>query len=77
VKVHEPTPYARVSKLFLHEGYGFLETADGREIYFHSNSVLEPGFDHLQIGTEVRFAEEQGAEGPQASTVAVVGKPHD
>jgi cold shock CspA family protein/ribosome-associated translation inhibitor RaiA len=77
VKSHDAPPYARVSKLFHAEGYGFLETTDGRELYFHRHSVLAPGFDHLQIGTDVRFAEEQGAEGPQASTVTIVGKPHD
>lgn len=75
-KTHEATPQARVSKLFRTEGYGFLETPDGREIYFHGNSVLPPGFDHLAVGTEVRFAEEQGREGPQASTVTIVSKPH-
>jgi ribosomal subunit interface protein len=76
VKVHEAPPHGHVTKLFPHEGYGFIETADGREIYFHSNSVLEPGFAQLQIGTEVRFVEEQGGKGPQASTVVFVGKPH-
>ncbi|MBI4642020.1 MAG: HPF/RaiA family ribosome-associated protein, partial [Candidatus Tectomicrobia bacterium] len=73
VKVHEAAPYARVSKLFPEEDYGFLETPNGREIYFHRNSVLHPGFNRLQIGTEVRFAEEQGEKGPQASTVAILG----
>ena len=76
IKTHEAPPYGKVTKLFPHEGYGFLETSDGREIYFHSNSVLEPGFPHLKIGTEVRFVEEHGAEGPQASTVAIAGTPH-
>jgi len=52
---------------------GFIEGGDGREVYFHRNAVLE-GFDGLQVGSEVRFAEEQGVEGPQASTVSVVGK---
>ena len=75
VKTHEAAPQARVSKLFHEEGYGFLEAPDGREIYFHGNSVLPPGFSHLTVGTEVRFAEEQGVEGPQASTVTIVGKP--
>lgn len=75
-KSHESPPHGRVSKLFPDEGYGFLETADGREVYFHCNSVLEPGFAHLAIGTEVRFTEEQGAKGPQASTVTIVGKHH-
>jgi cold shock CspA family protein/ribosome-associated translation inhibitor RaiA len=70
VKVHDaPLLVGRVTKLFPHEAYGFLETADGREIYFHSNSVLDPGFDRLHVGSVVRFAEEQGDNGPQASTV--------
>lgn len=72
VKVHEPVAHAQVSKLFPQEGYGFLETAEGREIYFHGNSVLQPGFDRLKVGAEVHFAEEQGEKGPQASTVRLV-----
>jgi len=74
VKIHEPTAHARVSKLFPEERYGFLETADGREIYFHCNSVLEPGFERLNVGTEVSFAEEQGEKGPQASTVRLLAR---
>ena len=71
VKLHEIPPRARVSKLFPEEKYGFLE---GREIYFHGNSVLQPGFDELDVGAEVYFVEEQGEKGPQASTVRFVGK---
>lgn len=74
LKIHEPRPRARVTKLFPDKGFGFLETADGREIYFHGNSVLEPGFHQLEIGTEVTFAEEPGLDGPQASTVKFAGK---
>jgi cold shock CspA family protein len=72
LKVHEGSPHARVTKLFPDEGFGFLETADGREIYFHENSVLVAGFSDLKIGTEVHFAEEQGEKGPQATTVTPV-----
>jgi cold shock CspA family protein/ribosome-associated translation inhibitor RaiA len=72
VKLHQGPPRARVAKLFPEERYGFLETPDGREVYFHSNSVLEPGFDHLDVGAEVYFAEEWGEKGPQASTVRFV-----
>lgn len=74
VKTHEPAPHARVRRLFPDEGYGFLETPDGREIYFHRNSVLHGGFDRLAVGTAVRFAEERGEHGPQASTVAIAGR---
>jgi ribosomal subunit interface protein len=75
VKVREAAAYARVSKLLPERDHGFLETPDGREIYFHRNSVLHPGFDRLTIGTEVRFTEEAGDQGPQASTVAIAGTP--
>ncbi len=74
VKTHEAPSYARVTKLFAE--YGFLETPDGREIYFHRNSVLDGGFDRLKTGAEVRFSEEEGEQGPQASTVALIGKHH-
>jgi cold shock CspA family protein/ribosome-associated translation inhibitor RaiA len=66
---------AFVTKLFPDRGYGFLKTLDGREIYFHSNSVLHNDFDRLEIGTGVHFALEDGEEGPQASTVKIVDKP--
>jgi cold shock CspA family protein len=74
VKVHEAAPLARVSKMFSDDDYGFLETPDGREIYFHKNSVLQPGFDHLEVGMEVHFAEGVGEKGPQATTVRFAGK---
>ena len=72
VKLHEPAAVARVIRLFPIEDYGFLQTPDGRELYFHKNTVLARGFDRLEVGTEVFFAEEPGEKGPQASTVRVV-----
>jgi cold shock CspA family protein/ribosome-associated translation inhibitor RaiA len=72
VKAHAESPQARVSRLL--GDYGFLETAEGREVYFHRNSVLNNGFEKLQIGTHVRFVEEEGNEGPQASTVTVADR---
>jgi cold shock CspA family protein len=74
VKTHENSSTARVTRILPEEGYGFLETADGREIYFHANSVLAPGFNRLDIGCEVHFAEEMGEKGPQASTVRIAAK---
>jgi cold shock CspA family protein len=74
IKSHVSLPDARVSKILPRAGCGFLTTDDGREIYFHKNSVLGRGFARLKVGTTVRFAEEQGEKGPQASTVHVVSK---
>jgi cold shock CspA family protein/ribosome-associated translation inhibitor RaiA len=66
---------ALVVRVFRDEGYGFLKTPDGRELYFHRNSVLHDDFDRLEIGTAVRYVEEAGEKGPQASTIQLVDKP--
>jgi cold shock CspA family protein/ribosome-associated translation inhibitor RaiA len=73
IKIHETAPRAQISKLFPEEDYGFLETPDGREIYFHRNAVSGANFDHLEPGTEVLFAEEMGEKGPQATSVRLSG----
>lgn len=68
-KVHVPQESGCVVQLFPEEGYGFLETSDGNEIYFHKNSVLHDSFDRLTVGASVTFSEELGEKGGQASTV--------
>jgi cold shock CspA family protein len=65
-------PHGIVSQLFPDKGYGFIRTDDGREIYFHKNAVLT-GFESLRIGAEAHFAEEEGVNGPQATTVRAYG----
>jgi cold shock CspA family protein len=76
VKMHfDERAMGVVVRLFPERGYGFLKTLDtGKEVYFHRNSVVEDAFDRLEVGTGVRFVEQAGTEGPQASTVAVVDK---
>lgn len=76
VKEHPAQQLAgMVKSLFREEGYGFLKTLDGREIYFHRNSVLGNDFDRIEIGTGVRYVEEMGDKGLQATTVQIVDKP--
>lgn len=75
-KTHEAPPHGRIAELYPQDGYGKIAAADGRLVYFHRNSLVDADFDRLQIGAEVRFAEEPGERGPQASTVHVIGKHH-
>lgn len=76
VKTHETVPHGWISVLFPEEDYGRIDTADGDDIYFHRNSILNANFDTLEVGTEVRFVVEAGDEGPQATSVKVIGKHH-
>ena len=72
VKAHVEPATGRIVKIFPESDYGFIKTADSREIYFHRNSLLD-GTDlaQLKFGTEVSFIEEQGYDGPQAARVVV------
>jgi cold shock CspA family protein/ribosome-associated translation inhibitor RaiA len=74
VKTHDGPPIATVRTIDDEAGFGFLETADGRDVYFHRNSVLNGGFSRLAPGARVTFFEEMGIKGPQASTVRLLGK---
>lgn len=74
-KSHDGQPHGMVEQLFA-EGYGFIRSVDdGRQFYFHRNSVLHDDFERLAVGTEVRFNPAEGEQGPQASTVQIVSKP--
>jgi cold shock CspA family protein/ribosome-associated translation inhibitor RaiA len=74
VKHHDGPPIGTVVSLDPTGEFGFLEAADGEEIYFHRNSVLDDAFSRLSVGSRVTFAEEQGDKGPQATTVKLLGK---
>ena len=72
VKSHVAPQQGRICELDAERGFGRIETDDGRLIYFHRNSVLGGRFQELTTGNKVRFAEEAGELGPQASTVHVI-----
>ncbi|MFZ0257493.1 MAG: HPF/RaiA family ribosome-associated protein [Gammaproteobacteria bacterium] len=74
VKTHEIPNHGHITELHLEDGFGRIQTTDGKEIYFHRNSVVNAPFESLTLGTDVRFTEEAGDSGPQASTVQVIGK---
>ena len=74
VKRHDGLSHARVRTIETGQDFGFLETLDGQEVYFHKNSLVNADFESLAPGTEVAFVEEVGEKGLQATTVRVVGR---
>jgi ribosome-associated translation inhibitor RaiA/cold shock CspA family protein len=71
VKMRVEPGHGRVTFVDAEGEWGYLES-EARRIYFHRNSVLDPV--PLAVGDEVRFTEEHGAKGPQASSVSRIGK---
>jgi cold shock CspA family protein len=74
VKHHAGPSIGTVLRIDPSGEFGFLETSDGQEVYFHRNSVLADGFSRLTVGSRVTFAEEPGDKGAQATTVKLLGK---
>jgi cold shock CspA family protein len=59
-----------VDRVFREEGYGFILTDDGEQVYFNRNAVKEGlDFDRLEEADRVALSVEPGREGPQATTV--------
>jgi ribosome-associated translation inhibitor RaiA/cold shock CspA family protein len=71
VKAHEESMPGYVVRLF--EDYGFIQTLEGKEFYFHKSNLLFAEFEELEIGTPVHFLESLGGDGLQATHVSIVG----
>lgn len=70
VKAHETVQHGQISRIVAEEGFGFVTTSDGRELYFSRENVVDPEFEHLRRGDAVQFLEAAGAEGLQAKRVS-------
>jgi CspA family cold shock protein len=51
------------------KGYGFLGTADGRDVFVHYSSIAGDGFKTLDEGDTVLFDIVEGEKGPRATNV--------
>jgi cold shock CspA family protein/ribosome-associated translation inhibitor RaiA len=73
VKAHEEfARHGRIVRLFPDREYGFIEAEDGLEVYFHANALKKGSFNNLNPGMAVKFGQEEGNEGPQATWVQPV-----
>lgn len=69
VKDHPAPLRARISNLRRDRDFGFLTTSEGKELYFHRNSVMNGDFAALKDGDVVQYVEGAGDTGPTASKV--------
>ena len=71
VKTSEGPPQGRIAELDPAQDCGHVAMSDGRLVYFHENSVVDPDFAELAVGDTVEVVVRYGESplGPQASTV--------
>lgn len=51
------------------KGYGFIASADGREVFVHYSNIAGDGFKTLEEGDSVRFDVVDGEKGLRAENV--------
>ena len=61
-----------IRRLLEHRGFGFIQSEDGRNVFFHRSEVLHVPFGALQEGRAVEFRVEETPQGPKARRVRVM-----
>lgn len=62
-----------IKRLVNGKGFGFVESADGSEYFFHQSGCADVQFDDLREGAAVTFDAGDGPKGPRAENVRPAG----
>jgi CspA family cold shock protein len=54
------------------KGFGFIDTGDGKDMFFHMSNVEGTSFEQLREGQRDSFTPGQGPKGPRAENVRLV-----
>ena len=59
-------------KKLTEKGFGFIDTGEDKDLFFHNSSLEGVSFDDLREGEQVSFTEGRGPKGPCAENVKLV-----
>lgn len=54
------------------KGFGFIDTGDGNDLFFHMSNVEGTRYEDLREGQRVSYTAGRGPKGPRAENVRVV-----
>ena len=55
------------------KGFGFIERAEGDDVFVHYTAISGDGYRNLEEGQRVEFSIVEGPKGLQAEQVTIVG----
>ena len=53
------------------KGFGFIERAEGKDVFVHFSAIVGDGFLNLEEGQNVEFDVVEGQKGPQAANLVI------
>jgi CspA family cold shock protein len=65
-------PKGAIKRLISDRGFGFINTEEGKELFFHCIELQGVEFSSLREGQEVEFEVAQGSDGSCAVKVRLV-----
>ncbi len=71
-KQHPAKSHGKVVRVFDEDGYGFIETEDGHEVFFDRDSLTGQVWPRIKIGSSVRFTEHDGDKGPYGANITLL-----
>jgi len=75
-KVHDVPMHGHIMRINAGNDFGFLRNAQGTQLWFHRNAVLNEELENFAEGDPVHYVEVMGETGPQASKVWRVTSEH-
>jgi len=76
VKTHDTPMHGHIMRINPANDFGFLRSAEGSQLWFHRNSVMNEELESFTEGDPVHYVEVIGETGPQASKVWRVSSEH-
>lgn len=64
-----------IKRLILDRGFGFIQTAEDEELFFHRSDLQDVQFADLREGQEVEFEMGQGRGGRQQAVKVRLAQP--
>jgi CspA family cold shock protein len=68
-------PKGTIKRLILDRGFGFIQTTEGKEIFFHRSELQDVQFADLREGQEVEFEMSRGRDGRQQAVKVRLTQP--
>ena len=64
-------PQGTITRLNHTRGYGFINTPENEDLFFHRSNIMDAQFSLLQVGDQVTYTVQFTSRGPRADQVQV------